>query len=251
MSSVVERLAFKSLSHEAAQVAGEIHAKRIYLPTIDVSLSLGIVHEPTKTNVLGIEILAEHKGLPKPIAFTAVGFGDDLEAASHSAAKQWFEVVFPVLHSLYAEHPTTEVTTAKISALNRETGKRFRWQVLLGPVRVVTGDQAESLSAPGGEIMETLKHEITGIAASSLPFWLNAFVAVHADGKSVADCRLMNEPWPEATERLSEAADDLLGATGYFHSWRQFFFFSPVPFTDSDSTKDQPSWWKKLTRRTT
>lgn len=249
MASVVEHLAFQGLSSEASRFSADIEGKNIHLPTIGVMLSIGVVHEPTKANVLGIEVIAEREGLPTPISFTSVGFGDNLEAASHSAAKQWFQVVFPVLHALYADHATSDVDIAKISARNRSTGQRFKWRVILGPIRVVSGQTPEPVPAPGGEIMEALKHEITGIAASSEQFWINAFVAVHGDGTPIADCRLVNEPWPEATERLGDAATNLLGHTGDFHSWRQFMFFDPLAVDEDsvfDPEKSRQSWWKKL-----
>ena len=241
MASVIKSLAFQGLSSEASQVAGEIEGKKIYLRTIGVTLSLGNVEEP-KGNVLGVEVIAKHAGLPEPIRFTAVGFGDNLEAAAISAAQQWFQVVFPVLHARSSDHPTTGVGVAKISARNRSSGERFEWRVFVGPVRVITEGAAEPESSPRGDIMHTLKHEITGVAASSRPFWLDAYVAVRADGTPLADCRLVNEAWPEATERLASAASDLLDTTGGFHSWRQFLYFDPVIVPDAI----ERSWWRRF-----
>jgi hypothetical protein len=246
--SVTEHLAFQAFVSEASRVSGERRDGKIYLQSVAVTLALHVPDTPTANGVVDVEVTAEHRGLPKPIHFTAVGFGENLEAAAKAAAEQWFQVVFPVLHSLYAEHETAEGSTATISAIRRPAGEQFQWRVIAGPVRVIAGDAREPATAPNGEILEALKHEITGVCAAAAPFWVNAYLAVHADGTPVGYCRLTNELWPEATSRLTASALELLGAGGEFHSWRQFLFFEPaaehaVPF--ERFPKERP-WWKRI-----
>lgn len=246
--SVTEHLAFQAFASEASRVSGERHDGKIHLPSVAVTLALHVPETPTADGVLDIEVTAEHRGLPKPIHFTAVGFGENIEAAAKAAAEQWFQVVFPVLHSLYADPETAGVSIATIPAVRRPAGGHFPWRVIAGPVRVISGDAGQPATAPTGEILETLEHELTGACTATVPFWVNAYLAVHADGTPVGYCRLTNELWPEATSRLTASALELLGASGEFHSWRQFLFFEPaaeraVPF---EPFRKERSWWKRI-----
>lgn len=94
MRSIVEHLVFQCLAAKASAVSAEVRDRTIYLPTLGVTLSVGAVGEPTETNVIGVDLVAEHDGLPTPVRFTAVGFGDDLkasaEAAEHVSPESWY-----------------------------------------------------------------------------------------------------------------------------------------------------------------
>lgn len=182
---------------------------------------------------MNAEVISTHERLAAPVRFTAVGFGDDAAAASHSAAEQWFDVVFPVLHNVFTTHKTENVTLGKISAVN-ERGERFNWRVHVGPIRILFSGMPEPARPNGGVFLHALRHEIAGVSAQRLAFWIDAFVARQADGSVQSDCRLLNEYWPEATDRLQAIASTLLPETSGFASYRQFMFFEPVA---SDATR--------------
>jgi hypothetical protein len=118
--------------------------------------------------------------------------------------------------------------------------------VILGPVRVVSREGAET--ADPTEILHAIRDEVTRETISTIPFWVDTFVAVNDDNSVTTDCRITNEEWPEATERLAAVAKDILPTTHGFRSWRQFLFFDPVtsPFSSPDNIVDDRPWWKRL-----
>lgn len=243
VASVPDRLAFEGFVTVASEAGGEVHGDRIYLPALDLTVSVAAVDAIEATNVLAVEVTAERPDLQPPIRFTAVGFGADFRASAVSAAEQWFEVVFPVVHSLYACHETANVGHGTIAARHLETGERFHWNITTGPVRVVVAGPSQPPAADDGKILRALSREITGVAVSTGPFWVDAYVAVQHDGNCVADCRLLNEPWPEAGERLREVAEDLFSSAGNdFVSWRQFMFFLPASAPATAATPKK-KWW--------
>jgi hypothetical protein len=78
--------------------------------------------------------------------------------------------------------------------------------------------------------VKTLMHEITGQSAQRVPFWLDCYLARHADEKVHVDCRLLNEHWTEAEDRLRTSATEVVPASSGFVSYRQFVFFEPTAF---------------------
>lgn len=243
MASIPERLAFRAFSEMAAEYGGGAAGKNVALPELDLTLSFDASDKPRLKNVLAVDVITKHGRLPEPIRFSAVGFGDDNEAAATSAAQQWFQVVYPVLDKLIAQHDSAGVETATIASTDRSSGQRFAWRVILGPVRVIFrgGDPP---AADAGVILHTLKHEITGVSNQEKPFWVDAFVAIHDDGSVAADCRYRNELWDDATVRLGDSAHKVLPRNDGFRSWRQFLYFDPAPADESSAVR-QP-WWKRM-----
>jgi Family of unknown function (DUF6348) len=246
MASFTERVAFRAFSDMAAEFGGGAAGKNVSLPELDLTLSFDAGDKPRLKNVLAIDVIAQHDRFPEPIRFSAVGFGDDHEAAAASAAQQWFQVVYPVLDKLIAGHDDPAVETATIASVDRSSGQRFGWRVILGPVRVIVrGDEPPAAGA--GEILHAIKRQITGVSAQPEAFWVDAFVAIHDDGSVAADCRYRSEPWDEATERLGDVAVDLLPRRHVFRSWRQFLYFDPA--AAEDVAQPAQPWWKRVFRR--
>lgn len=252
MPSIVESFALQALLAGAADYAGdEVDGKAVVFGALDLTVRLGDVGQPTENNVLGMAIIAEHEELPEPLYFQAVGYGDDLRESASVAVGQWFEVVFPVLHKLFADHETLNVETATMVATAQPSGRNHSWSIVLGPVRVIYfDDPPEAPSA--GILLRTLLNEVTDVATRPLPFWIDAFVAVQESGEVLSDCRLMNEPWAIGTARLKSEAPKIVQRGKGFVSYRQFLFFQPETtrtLTEVPPLPSRPPWWKRIFRR--
>jgi len=227
MSNLVEQYLLRALREAAAdyRVAGE--TTTLLLAPLDVTLAVGAVDGPTENGVVSGEILASHPRLAAPIRFMAIGSGEDVASATRSAAAQWFDVVFPPLHSMFTNHGTEDASVAKVSAVC--AGERFAWRVHLGRIRVLFSGTSEPAQPDDGVLLHALRHEVTGVCAHREVFWIDAFAARLGDRTIRTDCRLANECWPEGVERLRSVTPELLPETGGFVSYRQLMLFEPVP----------------------
>ena len=240
----IEHLLRIALAEEGDAVSAVLVDERVELRGLDLTLTLSSTAVHPQTNVVSGEILATHRQLSTPLRFTAVGFGDDVTCAARSMAQQWFAVVFPVLHSAFADHVAENVSIAKITAVN-EKRQRFGWRGHIGPVRVVFAGVPVPTEPDDGVVLHALKHEVTAVSAHRTTFWIDAFVARQGDGSVQSDCRLRNEYWPAAAEQLGAVAHELLPECSGFVSYRQFMLFQP---TLPESTQSRGSWWRRFFR---
>jgi hypothetical protein len=253
MTEILDKVALEALAEEATRFSGErLDDGTIELPPVEALIWPGSVSTSYGGNTLSIEIFADHEDLPEPIVFVAVGSGDDYRQSARLAAEQWFQVVFPVLHSAFADHETLNVKSGTMQAVNGK-GERFDWIVHPGPIRVVAAGP-EGTPAPPEDpptaMLEVLMNDVTGVAASTLPFWVDAYAALTIEGEELADCRLTNFAWEAGTKTIATYAA-ALELHGYrFMSQRQFILFIPKTSRNlavaPELTREKKPWWKKL-----
>ena len=240
---------FTALRDEAALHSGGDREGRIELPKLSTGLSVGEVEVEAETSVVTAEIVAHHNDLRKPLAFVAVGSGDDVAEATRNAARQWFDVVYPVMHSLFADHPTDNVVAGNLSAVN-SANEQFFWRVHLGPVRVVCAGKAAAPPMPESwAMLQAVLNAVTGIAgARSERFWVDAYAARQNDGTLMCECRLDNVRWDEGTAALADYASKLPVEGSFLISHRQFMFFEPQPAPSGSRTKPakKSRWWRRF-----
>ena len=252
MSDVLQEVARNALLAEASRFSGvKLEDGTIELPSIGTLVWPSSVNTTYGGNTLSIEIFADHEDLPEPIVFVAVGSGEDRRASARIACEQWFQVVCPALHSAFADHPTLNVKTGTMRAMNAK-GEAFEWTVHPGPIRIVAAGREGTPAPPEPEqtaIIQVLMNDITGVAASTLPFWVDAYAGLTAEQEALADCRLTNFRWEAGTETIAKYAA-ALDRRGYsFMSQRQFLLFMPKTTRElrlAPGPQDRKPWWKKI-----
>jgi hypothetical protein len=250
MLSIVEELTFNAVRDEAAKHSGCETDHQIVLPNLGVTLEVTGVDAQAESSVVTAEIIALHKELRSPIAFMAVGSAEHVAASAQAAAEQWFEVVYPVLHSLFADHPTNNVVAGKLAAVTSD-GRQYFWRIHVGPMRAVyAGGHAPELPKETGMLEATL-NAVTGRAGESAePFWLDSYAAKKADGEVLAECRLNNAWWQQGTSSVAGYASKIELLDNFFVSHRQFMFFKPdFTLAAEMQVPEVPAkrrWWSRL-----
>lgn len=163
------------------------------------------------------------------IIVNAVGIAMDEAAALASAADQWIEGVFPVLHRwLSGRDHDLGVETTELTVDDVARGTRHGWRVHLGAVLVRGfGVALQEDALPGQQaIVTALREPIAARAAAGALFWVEAYVGRVPGQAPQSTCRLRNEEWVQAEARLIAWA----GADGVPEGMgiRQFLLFEPI-----------------------
>ena len=255
MTEILKKVAFDALLKEAERFSGyDAGDGTIFLPPVGVLVWVSTVNGAAN-GVLTAEIFADHEDLPEPIVFMAVGSGDDFRESATLACEQWFTVVFPVLHSAFADHETLNVNVGDMQAVDGK-GRRYAWKLHSGPIRVLAAGEGPPLAEPEQTAMiKVLMNDITGVSATAIPFWIDAYAALRSDKEILTDCRLTNVLWNAGTASLRSYAAQLPLESYVFLSHRRFILMIPADAARHDlraapAPVPRIPWWKRILRKT-
>ena len=256
MTEILKQVAFEALREQAEAFSGSDGGDgTVFVPPVGALLWISSVNT-TDTGILTAEIFADHEDLPEPIVFMAVGNADDYREAATRACEQWFQVVFPVLHSAFADHETLNVKAGDMQVVDGK-GRRYAWKVHSGPIRVLAAGQGPPPAEPEQTAMiQVLMNDITGVSTTTIPFWIDAYAASRSDKEVLADCRMTNVLWDAGTASLRTYAAQLRLDTFVFVSHRQFILLMPAnaarlnlrPAPAPAPVRRVP-WWKRIFRK--
>lgn len=187
-------------------------------------------HHPQGTVLARVLFEAGAKGDPREgIIVNAVGIAMGEDEAFASAADQWIEGVFPVLHRwLSGRDHGLGVETTEMTVDDVERGARHGWRVHLGAVLVRGfGVALREESLPGQQaIVAALREPVARRAAAGSLFWIEAYVSRVPGQAPQSTCRIRNDEWVDAEARLIDwaGADPTLEGMGV----RQFLLFEPL-----------------------
>jgi uncharacterized protein DUF6348 len=252
MTEVLREVAFRALCRESERFSGSDQGDgTVFIPPVEALLWVSTVNTSYGSSVLSLEIFADHEDLPEPIVFVAVGSGGDYRHSAGLACEQWFQVVFPVLHSAFAGHETLNVKTGKLHTQDG-SGRTFEWITHPGPIRTLAAGEGSEPEEPKlTAMLQALMNDIAGVSASTIPFWIDAYAGLRDDGEALSDCRLTNMEWEAGTSTMAKYAA-ALDRHGYnFLSHRQFTLFMPVsaarePLRIAPPPPERKPWWKRI-----
>ena len=179
-----------------------------------------------------------------PVQTICTSVAASLPQAAREASDQWLDLVFPVMHSVFADHETTlGVKIGELRSVLTATGQVFEWRVHMGPLFTrYFGDDGDKPEHKPTELLRHIVDALAGVSAHTEGFAVDLFVARDAQGRVTTDCRINNTPWQEASEALRVAPNSWPPSQATIVTKRQLLFFQPAtpPALPSEPASQEP-----------